>query len=88
MRLLKLYLIQSQLLKQSFLNQRYEMEDKALRFFPMEIKELEEKIEQRIGKKVEVEVREIEEGRRFEDTFIDLEKLKEKINMDIIVEDN
>ena len=51
-------------------------------------KELEEKIEQRIGKKVEVEVREIEEGRRFEDTFIDLEKLKEKINMDIIVEDN
>ena len=52
------------------------------------LKELEEKIEQRIGKKVEVEVREIEEGRRFEDTFIDLEKLKEKINMDIIVEDN
>ena len=51
-------------------------------------KELEEKIEQRIGKKVEVEVREIEEGRRFEDTFIDLEKLKEKINMDIIVGDN
>ena len=51
-------------------------------------KELEEKIEQRIGRKVEVEVREMEEGRRFEDTFIDLEKLKEKINMDIIVEDN
>ena len=51
-------------------------------------KELEEKIEQRIGKKVEVEVREIEEGRRFEETFIELEKLKKKINMDIIVEDN
>ncbi|MCI9153429.1 DNA polymerase III subunit gamma/tau [Lachnospiraceae bacterium] len=48
------------------------------------IKELEEKIEQRIGKKVEVEVREIQEGRHFEDTFIDIEK---KINMEITVED-
>lgn len=48
------------------------------------IKELEEKIEQRIGKKVEVEVREVQEGRHFEDTFIDIEK---KINMEITVED-
>lgn len=47
-------------------------------------KELETLIEQRIGKKVEVEVREIEEGHHFEDTFIDIEK---KINMEIIVED-
>lgn len=33
-----------QLLKQSFLSQRYEMEDKVLRHYPMEIKELEGKI--------------------------------------------
>ena len=47
-------------------------------------KELERLIENRIGKKVEVEVRHVEEGRRFEDTFVDIEK---KINMEIIVED-
>jgi DNA polymerase-3 subunit gamma/tau len=47
-------------------------------------KELEERIEQRIGKKVQVEVREMEEGRHFEDTFVDIEK---KINMEITVED-
>lgn len=46
--------------------------------------ELEELIEERIHKKVEVEVRCVEQGRRFEDTFVDIEK---KINMDIIVED-
>lgn len=46
--------------------------------------ELEALIENRIGKKVEVEVRHVEEGRRFEDTFVDIEK---KINMEIIVED-
>ena len=33
---------------------------------------------------MEVEVRHVEEGRRFEDTFEDIEK---KINMEIIVED-
>ncbi len=48
------------------------------------VKELEDLIEQRIGKKVEVEVRQVEEGRRFDDTFVDIEK---KINMEIIVED-
>ena len=37
-------------------------------------KELESLIENRIGKKVEVEVRHVEEGRRFEDTFVDIEK--------------
>ncbi len=46
--------------------------------------ELEDLIENRIGKKVEVEVRHVEEGRHFEDTFVDIEK---KINMEIIVED-
>ena len=45
---------------------------------------LDRLIENRIGKKVEVEVRHVEEGRRFEDTFVDIEK---KINMEIIVED-
>lgn len=46
--------------------------------------ELEMLIENRIGKKVEVEVRHVEEGRHFEDTFVDIEQ---KINMEIIVED-
>lgn len=50
--------------------------------------ELEAVIEQRIGKKVEVEVRQVEDGRRFEDTFVDLEKHMENvINMEITVED-
>ena len=48
------------------------------------VQELENLIEQRIGKKVEVEVRHVEEGRHFEDTFVDIEQ---KINMEITVED-
>ena len=48
------------------------------------VQELEDLIEQRIGKKVEVEVRHVEEGRHFEDTFVDIEQ---KINMEITVED-
>ena len=48
------------------------------------VQELEGLIEQKIGKKVEVEVRHVEEGRHFEDTFVDIEQ---KINMEIIVED-
>lgn len=48
------------------------------------VKELEDLIQEKIGKKVEVEVRCIEEGRHFEDTFIDIEQ---KINMEITVED-
>lgn len=48
------------------------------------VQELEELIENRIGKKVEVEVRHVEEGRHFEDTFVDIEQ---KINMEITVED-
>lgn len=48
------------------------------------VQELENLIEQRIEKKVEVEVRHVEEGRHFEDTFVDIEQ---KINMEITVED-
>ncbi len=51
---------------------------------PDHVAELEELIRQKIGKKVEVEVRHVEEGRHFEDTFIDIEQ---KINMEITVED-
>ena len=46
--------------------------------------ELEQLIEEKIGKKVEVDVRHVEEGRHFEDTFVDIEQ---KINMEITVED-
>lgn len=46
--------------------------------------ELEKLIEDRIGKRVEIEVRQVEDGRHFEDTFVDIEK---KINMQILVED-
>ena len=48
------------------------------------VQELEQLIEEKIGKKVEVDVRHVEEGRHFEDTFVDIEK---KINMKITVED-
>ena len=48
------------------------------------IQELEGLIEQKIGKKVEIDVRQVEEGRHFEDTFVDIEQ---KINMEITVED-
>ena len=48
------------------------------------VQELEQLIEEKIGKKVEVDVRHVEEGRHFEDTFVDIEQ---KINMEITVED-
>ena len=48
------------------------------------VQELESLIEERIGKRVEVDVRYVEEGRHFEDTFVDIEQ---KINMEITVED-
>lgn len=48
------------------------------------VQELEQLIEEKIGKKVEVDVRYVEEGRHFEDTFVDIEQ---KINMEITVED-
>ena len=46
--------------------------------------EIQSLIEQKIGKKVELDVRQMEAGRRFEDNFVDLENL---INMEITVED-
>ena len=46
--------------------------------------EIQSLIEQKIGKKVEIDVRQMEAGRRFEDHFVDLENL---INMEITVED-
>ena len=46
--------------------------------------EIEKVIEEKIGKKVEIEVRQMEAGRRFEDQFVDIENL---INMEITVED-
>ena len=48
------------------------------------VQEIEGLIENKIGKKVDVEVRYVEEGRHFEDTFVDIAK---KINMEITVED-
>ena len=48
------------------------------------MEELYQLIEEKIGKKVEVDVRHVEEGRHFEDTFVDIEQ---KINMEITVED-
>ena len=48
------------------------------------VAELEDLIEKKIEKKVSAEVRHVEEGRHFEDTFVDIEK---KINMKITVED-
>ena len=49
--------------------------------------EIEKKIEEKIGKKVEIEVRQMEAGRRFEDQFVDIENLEGLINMEITVED-
>ncbi len=46
--------------------------------------ELKELIRQKIGKDVEIDVRHLEEGARFEDSFIDLESV---IHMEITVED-
>ena len=46
--------------------------------------ELSSLIENRIGKTVQIEVRHVEEGRHFEDSYVDLEQL---IHMDITIED-
>ena len=46
--------------------------------------ELEDAIEAYLGKKIELEIRQVEEGRHFEDTFADLEQF---IHMEITVED-
>ena len=47
----------------------------------MELKQL---IEEKIGKAIEIEVRHVEEGRRFEDSFVDIEKM---VLMDLVVEE-
>lgn len=51
---------------------------------PEHKEEIQSLIEQKIGKKVEIDVRQMEAGRRFEDNFVDLKNL---INMEITVED-
>lgn len=47
-------------------------------------KELEALIENRIGKTVTLDVRQVDDGRRFEDSFVDIEDV---IHMEITVED-
>lgn len=51
---------------------------------PEHKEEIEKLIAERTGKKMEIDVRQTEEGRRFEESFVDIEKL---IHMDITVED-
>jgi len=46
--------------------------------------EIKRAIETKIGKTVEIEVRQVEQGRKFEDSFVDIEQL---IHMEITVED-
>ena len=46
--------------------------------------EVQRLIEEKIGKTIEIEVRHVEEGRRFEDSFVDIEKL---VQMDLTIED-
>lgn len=46
--------------------------------------EIQELIEGKIGKEIQLEVRQIEEGRKFEESFVDIEQL---IHMEITVED-
>ena len=46
--------------------------------------ELRRLIEQKIGKAIEIEVRHVEAGQRFEDSYVDIEKM---IHMDLTIED-
>ncbi|MEG0190327.1 MAG: DNA polymerase III subunit gamma/tau, partial [Lachnospiraceae bacterium] len=46
--------------------------------------EIEHLIEQKIGKTMDIEIRQVEEGRRFEDSFVDIEQV---VHMDITIED-
>ena len=46
--------------------------------------EIQHLIEEKIGKTVTVEVRHVEEGRRFEDSFVEIEKV---VHMDLTIED-
>ena len=47
--------------------------------------EIQRIIEDKVGKSIDIEVRQLEEGRRFEDNFVDIEQL---IHMEITVEDD
>ena len=49
--------------------------------------EIENLIQEKIGKQVEIEVRQMEEGRRFEERFVDIENLENLINMEITIEE-
>lgn len=46
--------------------------------------EIQRLIEDKIGKTVEIEVRHVEEGRRFEDSFVDIEKV---VHMDLTIDE-
>ena len=46
--------------------------------------EIQRLIEEKIGKTMTIEVRFVEEGRRFEDSFVDIEKV---IQMDLTIEE-
>ena len=48
------------------------------------IQEIKQLIADRIGKEIEIDVRHVEEGQRFEESFVDIENL---INMEITVEE-
>lgn len=47
-------------------------------------REIRELIEQKTGKTVDIEVRKMDEGRRFDDCFVDIEKV---VNMELTIED-
>lgn len=49
------------------------------------VQEIKQLIADRIGKEIDIDVRHVEEGQRFEESFVDIEKL---INMEITVEDD
>lgn len=51
---------------------------------PEHMKELTDLIENKIGKTIRIEVHNLEEGRHFEDSFVDIEKV---VHMDITIED-
>lgn len=51
---------------------------------PERKEELEALIANRIGKTVAVDIRQVDEGRHFEDSFVDIEKM---IHMEVVVED-
>lgn len=52
---------------------------------PEHLQEIKQLIADRIGKEIDIDVRRVEEGRRFEESFVDIEGL---INMEITVEES